>query len=814
MRRIRLVLPLIIGLLVTLTLSCTLPASGSDPVKTPTPNVPDPTIDFSTPTPAFTPTPTITPTPLPAVRITGADKLLFFGDHEAALAEYQVVQTNSTDPEVLAHALLGTGRVHFADGYYQSALSALRGLVQTYPDSSYTADAYFLLGQTYSVLTRYSEAVEAYNSYRDLRPGLIDVYVAEMTGDALFAIGDYNGALGEYMQAVNAPRLYSDLSLEMKLANTYALVGDTPTALVMYDDIYTRTESDYTKSEVDYYKGQLLQGSGDLDGAFTAYLDAVENYPLSYYTYLGLVELVINGFPVDELDRGIIDYYVGEYGVALEAFDRYLEGEAPESPGTAHYYKGLTYRDMGDYGSALEQWDFAIQNHPESRHWDEAWEDKAYMQWAYLDLYTEAEATLLAFVEASPQHPRAAEFLYDAARLAERDGRLAEAAGTWERISNEYGGSPYVYPGLMLAGVSHYRMGDYANAETVFMFAQAQAVDVEERSGAFFWIGKTHSASGDPESARLAWEQAAAMDPTGYYSERSRDMLIGRPPFTPPETFDLGVDWDFERAQAEVWMRITFPLAEEVDLSGPGNLAADPRFIRGTELWRLGQYQQAKNEFDSLRDAVAFDPADTFRLMNYLHDIGLYRSAIFAARNVLDLAGMDDAGTLSAPPLFNHIRFGAYYSELVFPAAVEYGFHPLFIWSVMRQESLFEGFITSPAGARGLMQIMPSTGADIYYRSGAGAATEFNTALLERPAYSIDMGLSYLDEQRTYFDGDLMAALAAYNAGPGNAAVWKSLAGDDPDLFAEIVRFDETREYLRSIYEIFTIYRRIYEHTP
>ncbi|MCB0119401.1 MAG: hypothetical protein KDD72_10255, partial [Anaerolineales bacterium] len=63
---------------------------------------------------------------------------------------------------------------------------------------------------------------------------------------------------------------------------------------------------------------------------------------------------------------------------------------------------------------------------------------------------------------------------------------------------------------------------------------------------------------------------------------------------------------------------------------------------------------------------------------------------------------------------------------------------------------------------------------------------------------------------RTLLQGDLYATLAAYNGGPGNAIEWKSLAGDDPDLFLESVRFEETRNYIRNIYEIYLVYRRLY----
>ena len=69
--------------------------------------------------------------------------------------------------------------------------------------------------------------------------------------------------------------------------------------------------------------------------------------------------------------------------------------------------------------------------------------------------------------------------------------------------------------------------------------------------------------------------------------------------------------------------------------------------------------------------------------------------------------------SMMAPPYFSHIRYGLYYPDLVIPDAQTYGFDPLFVFSVIRQESLFEGFINSNAGARGLMQLMPGTARDL-----------------------------------------------------------------------------------------------------
>ena len=158
-------------------------------------------------------------------------------------------------------------------------------------------------------------------------------------------------------------------------------------------------------------------------------------------------------------------------------------------------------------------------------------------------------------------------------------------------------------------------------------------------------------------------------------------------------------------------------------------------------------------------------------------------------------------------PIFNHIRFGTYYADLVEPAAALNNLHPLFLFSVIRQESLFEGFVQSTADARGLMQIIPSTGSSIATNLGI---SDFRPEDLYRPVISINFGANYLTRVGTFTGGDQFVVLAGYNAGPGNAAVWNELAGGDPDLFVEVVRFAETRNYIRGIYEIYNIYRSLY----
>ncbi len=766
----------------------------------------------ATPTPAFTPTATPLPTPLPVVRVEAGDRALFYGDFDQARQQYLTAFNESTDKAVQAAALWGLGRTELADDRPQPAIETLNRLVNEYPESTYAARAYFLLGQAYFQLEQYTAAADAYNTYLSRVPGVLDGYVQEYRGDALYQAGEYTGAINAYSAALNASRLDNGLTLQIKIAQARFDFGDYAGALTLANEIYNAADNDFLRAQMDYFAGNTHLKLGQTEEAYARYRHAVENYPLSYYSYLALVELVNANIPVSDLDRGIVDYFAGAYDVALLALDNYIRAN-PVNDGTAAYYRALTLRELKRTEEAIAALDAFIKSYPAHPRWTDAWEQKGFLEWAVLGRYDTGAKTFLDFVAAAPTSSSAPNFLMNAARVTERNGKLAEAAQIWERVANEYPSSEPVAEALFLAGIARYRLGDLTAALASFQKDLILSTRPRDIARAYFWIGKTHERLGDNASAVQAWQQAQTTDPNGYYSLRAQDILLQRQPFESPPSMKLEVDFEKERKDAEAWMRLTFGLPPETDLSGPGALAQDPRFIRGTELWELGMYNEARQEFESLREAVKTNPADSFRLANHLLEIGLYRSAIFAAREVLTMAGLESqSASLAAPAYFNHIRYGLYYRELILPEEERYGMDPLFMFSVIRQESLFEGFVRSSAGARGLMQVIPSTGAQI--------AAELNWPPLYtdddlyRPNVSIRFGTYYLDKNRRLLGGSIYGSLAAYNAGPGNALTWKELAGDDPDLFLEVVRFQETRDYIRYIYEIYAAYRAIYSPVP
>ncbi len=799
---------LILGLFLAACSLTATPLSFLAPA-TPTPTLtPTPT---NTPTPTPTPSPTPTPTPAPSDLLAQGKRALFDGDWEAAEKAYGRALSQSQTEDAKAEALLGLARVDFGRRRYDKALERLRKLIKTYPKTAAAVDGYFFLARVYQVLQRYKEASEAYQAFLQHRPGYIDPYLYEWMGDARFNAGDYQGAILAYNSALQAnpptDRIYG---LKLGIARSYHLLGNYQRAIQEYQAIAEHESNGYRLAHLDWLMAQAYIAAGQPQSAYQIMLEMVSKYPAAYDSYRALRVLLQVGVKVNELDRGLTDYFARQHGAAVQAFDRYLRAHPYND--TALFYKGLALRALGKYPQATAAWQLLIDHAPQSRFWDRAWEEKAYTEWAYLGLYDRATDTMLGFVNAAPNHPRAPEFAFDAARTQERAGHLGRAATLWEQVALHYPGSRYAFRGMFLAGITRLRMKDFAGARQTFRRALEYTTGPEDVAAVYLWLGKIAFKQGTSPQAKQFWEQAAAADPTGYYSERARDLLNGSPPFAPPPAYHLEVDWEAEYRQAADWVREVFQLPADERLDSPGPLASEIAFIRGTELWRLGMYSEAQAEFSTLQQEAANSAADTLRLAEFCRRLGLYRTAIFAARHVLDLAGMDDAATLQAPPYFSHVRFGAYYPELIVPVAQAYGFHPLFLYAVVRQESLFEGFVQSAAGARGLMQIMPGTGKEVAKQ--AGWPPNYATEDLYLPKVSITLGAHYLARQRDYFGGDLYAALAAYNGGPGNAATWKDLSGNDPDLFLEVVRFKQTRDYIRRIYEIFVIYRRIYGEVP
>jgi len=135
---------------------------------------------------------------------------------------------------------------------------------------------------------------------------------------------------------------------------------------------------------------------------------------------------------------------------------------------------------------------------------------------------------------------------------------------------------------------------------------------------------------------------------------------------------------------------------------------------------------------------------------------------------------------------------------------------PALVLAVVRQESSFYDEAVSGAGARGLMQLMPTTARQVARRLKVPYSRH---KLLNDPDYNLMLGRAYLADLADKYDGSYILALAAYNAGPARADSWIRSFGDprkagvDPVDWIESLPFEETRNYVQRILESLVVYR-------
>lgn len=132
------------------------------------------------------------------------------------------------------------------------------------------------------------------------------------------------------------------------------------------------------------------------------------------------------------------------------------------------------------------------------------------------------------------------------------------------------------------------------------------------------------------------------------------------------------------------------------------------------------------------------------------------------------------------------------------------------VYAIARQESKFNRTAISHAGARGLMQLMPGTAKETAGKLGISYS---KSKLTTDPSYNALLGSTYLKAQLKRYDGSLVLAAAAYNAGAGNVNKWLKAYGDprspsiDPVVWIELIPFTETRGYVQKVLGNYQIYK-------
>lgn len=758
--------------------------------------------------PTETPRPTETPQPLEELK--PADHYYLAGDLDKARRQFRLMADSTTSETDRAAAQLGLARIDAAEGDHEACQNRLIDALNETETSEIKAPMWYQMAECVHALKLVHEEINALTEYLKAVPeSRLAFEIQERIGDRYFEIQEYETAMTIYSGLAEKVDLISGSQIWMKVADTFFIRNDYSNALLIWVKIYDANTNEELRARINNLMAKTYEIIGSQEQAFARYQDSVNNYPRAVNSLTALQALNDAEEEVNQFQAGLIYYYRANYKLASTAFYRYLESGAGYD-GALYYYLGVSQMYIGNYAEAIDAFENLIEKFPEDPFYPSAWEEKAYVQWYYMGNHQLGADTLLAYVAKHPDQPSAPDYLFQAGRILETAHRLTDAAEQWERLIDEYPSYEGSEEALYLAGIARYRSGNYDAATATFNRALLIATSNANVAKANFWIGKTYEKKGDLEFAQKYYKEAASASPTDYYTERAADKLNSVEPlnFAPPSA-TLSDNISNERMIADQWMRLTFAIDPSIDLDYPTLLSGDSGFQRAEELYRLGRYQDALDEYNEVRFRFEADPIASYQLLNTLIRKEIYRPAVFISRNILTLAGLlEDARTLTAPNYFNRIRFGAWYAEEVLESWDEFKIHPYILYGIMRQESMYDPWVSSAAGAQGLMQFMPATGQEM--AAALKWPKNYQQDDLLRAAVSIRFAGKYLFGQYAYFGHDPYQMLAAYNAGAGNTLKWVELADNDIDLFLEVIRFEETRRYIRHVYENAKMYERLY----
>lgn len=794
------------------------------------------------PTSTLTPSPTSTPGPTlqPGALLETALLRQTNGDYDQAITAYLDLLAGSSAPEQVREASYHLAESYLLNHEYLASAVAWEEFLTEFPNDERLPQATLMAARALHAANEYASAIPYYRAYLAHEIVLADM-VYEWIGDCHAAMaassadpdGELEQVIAAYGLAVDAA---SDpgvrVSLLEKIAGVYLARGDYDAAVAQYDAILEIASIDYYRAKIEFLAGQALTAAGQVQEAYARYHRAVDSYPEAEYAYFSLIELVDAGVPVDEFQRGLVDFFAGAtypeaYGAAIRAFDRYLAAEPAEGTeealsskevealfrkaDEALYRKGLAQRALEQPEAALETFELLIAGYPDSEWLPPAWLEKgAILVWmGDNDSAVKTYRDLAAFFPSDDLAPKA---LWRAAMLYDSTSAYSEAASLYENLQYSFPAFERADEALWRAGLAHYRDGSQDKAIATWQSLLEKYPDSSYRGKSLYWLGKLTAASEAQENGYY-WDQVLALDPYSYYALRIRQIRSGES-LTATRLSTAPVKapaWDMVEAQTTIedWLQDWLEVPPDTDLASlPAALTQRSDFQRGEALLSIGLRREALDAFDGVRAAVWADPLALTQLSLFFREQGMYGlAARCAARSV----GLWPGGLIHDAPLpVQRLAYPLAYEDLLSAEAQRYGLDPLLLAALIRQESLFEPVAESYAGARGLGQVMPATGEGI---ARSLDVDDFYLDDLYRPSVSIRFAAFYLSAQMRRFDDQILVALAAYNGGPGNTLRWLEDDGDDLDLFVEVITASQSRLYLQRVYEHYITYETLYE-TP
>lgn len=404
---------------------------------------------------------------------------------------------------------------------------------------------------------------------------------------------------------------------------------------------------------------------------------------------------------------------------------------------------------------------------------------------------TRVEQTLSSLRGSYPQSPWFQESLLSAANMYLLRADYEHAAALYGEIAQRFPTGKYAAYGHWKSAWLKFRLGRNAEARQLFEKQVEFYPTSNQVVPALYWRGRIAEDEHDYSRARAYYQKIVDRFRSYYYAELARTRVHALPPSAEPVADPLldhipalrplpGMDntelpADDLRAQKSLLLEN----GALYDLAFRELRAAN---TNGDAPWALAQMAHLYQEQDR------YDRA----LQTLKHAVPGYFG--------LDIAQLPRPvwEALFPRPWWNDVKRHAAENQL----------DPYLVAALIRQESEFNPAAVSRADAIGLMQLLPVTGKRMAHEL---KVRKYSVGMLVEPGINVQLGTRYFRQLLQKFDGNIEAALAAYNAGADRVEEWRSSGNfREPAEFVESIPFTETREYVQAILRNAGIYHRLY----
>jgi soluble lytic murein transglycosylase len=568
-------------------------------------------------------------------------------------------------------------------------------------------------------------------------------------------------------------------SAALLMADILFKMEDFPKALISYQTFLADYPSGNDSLKARFQSALCREKIGDLKGSIRELREIWLLYPAksiagqaeSEFDRLRKITASPLLFSAEELfKRGCTLFEQSHYKEAATVFSALSPGSLPEKLRGELAFKSAMTQYRLKKNTEAEQ-SFALlasreSSYPEYRVEATFWLAQIYDRIGKDD---EAANTFLGLAQAHPESPLADNALFFAALIKKHEGAHREALALFRKVVADYPGSSYAQRSLWESAWSLYLSGDFAEAANTFALLSN---DPAWREKALYWQGRALEASRQGKAAFSVYAEIQQEYPTGFYSMNIAKKFGIRSNRVPVLSTSYHV-----------------PLP---DLHG---------MERAQTLISLGLYEEAGRELSALKKRTgssfrgSLGHAGLYLAMNdYRSAMGLFKPEALVK---------DDGNT----PSVWAIIYPAGFHDIVSRHTSNIGLDESITYALIRAESNFLPTARSPVGALGLMQLMPATARQIARNLG----DDISASQLTNPEVNVRIGTLHLRDLINSFNGNLVSAVAAYNAGSTPVRRWrKNFSTLQEDEFIENIPYPETREYVKKVLAAMEIYRQLY----